>query len=635
MTHLSLTGRAFLSLAAASVGLAMATSALAYQQAPNLEAKVAAGALPPVDERLPSNPRVIAPISETGQYGGTWRRAFRGRSDDRGPQKVLEARVMRFVQKDESGFELVPAWVSDVTVNEDSTSFTFTIRDGLRWSDGEPVTTEDVAFYFEVVASDIGDDDGNYPDTLVAGGERARLTIADDLTFSVDFAVPAPLFLQRLARDYTWMAFPKHYMAQFTPMYASEDDLAQAAEDFGVATYQDLWGRRGAMQSFWLNPDLPTLSAWTITTPPDGEVATFTRNPYYYAVDTEGNQLPYIDEIRHDLFQDAETLNLWIAQGRIDLQSRHVQIGDYPFLVENEANGDYKVVLWRSLNVGNLWPNQTTADPVLAKLFSTPDFRQALNLAVDRETINEVAYAGFGTPMQAGPAPGSQIVSEALLTKWIDYDPEHAEALLDEMGLAERDGDGYRLRPDGKPLAVTITVNIAEDLRPLELVADDWERIGIRTTLEPIERTLYLERMNNNDVEVTAWDIDRAANFLIQPGAYEATLTDRPWAQAYGFWRSDPTNPLAIEPPADHMLHKVWALLDEAAVATSEEKAFALGKQVLDLHAEAPNWVGLVGGAPAVFIVSDRVGNFPENFIMDDLTRDIGIIPTEQLFLRQ
>lgn len=633
MPSLRFTRRALTALTAASM-LLISTAAIAYEEAPMLAEMVAAGDLPPVEDRIPMNPRVIEPIDEIGVYGGTWHRGFRGPSDDRGPQKLMEPRIVRFVQTEPGSFDIVPNWVETIDVNDSSTEFTFTIRDGLRWSDGELVTTEDVAFYFEVMASEIGNDSGRYPGTLIAGGERGELTIHDDLSFTVSFVAPHPLFLQRLGRDYTWMAFPEHYMAQFTPMYATEDELAARAAEFGVETYLDLWGRRGVMQSFWLNPEVPTLAPWTITTPPEGEVAIFTRNPYYHAVDTEGNQLPYIDEIRHDLFQDPETFNLWIAQGRIDLQQRHVEIGDFPFYAENAENGGYSIVQWRRLDVDTLWPNQTTRDPVLAALFQNPAVREALNIAIDRESINEIAFAGFGEPMQAGPGRGAAIYSETLLTTWTDFDPDRAEELLDAAGLERRDDEGYRLRPDGERLVLTITNATQFPVDPLELVAADWEAIGIETRIEQIERSLYLDRMAANEVEIGRWGMGRAANILISPIAYNATLSDSPWALAWGQHLSDPESPIAVAPPEGHMLYQVWDLLAEAEQASTVEEAFAIGEQVLELHAEEPNWIGLVGGYPAIFIVSDRIGNFPEGFIIDDLTRDMGIIPTEQLFIR-
>lgn len=631
---ISITRRVFVACATATLLLA-STSAYAYQEAPMLAKRVAAGELPPVEERLPANPRVIEPVNEIGTYGGTWRRGFSGRSDDRGPQKLMEPRIVRFVQSEPGKFELVNNWVDEIQVNDNSTEFTFKIRDGLRWSDGQPATTEDVQFYFDVISSEIGADNGRYPGTLVSGGERGILTIQDELTFSVAFSAPHPLFLQRLGRDYTWMIFPKHYMAQFTPMYASQEDLAKRAAEFGVETYMDLWGRRGVMQSFWLNPDVPTLAPWTITTPPDGEVAIFTRNPYYHAVDTAGNQLPYIDKIRHDLFQDKETLNLWIAQGRIDLQGRHVQVNSYPFYVENAEAGNYRVAQWKQLIVETLWPNQTTRDPVLAELFQNPEFREAINIAIDRDTINEISYAGFGEAMQAGPGRGSQIFSEDLLTKWREFDPERANALLDGLGLDQRDADNYRLRKDGKRLSVTITTPTQFDVEPLELVSADWEAIGIEVEIEAIERSLYLDRMAANEVEVGRWGMGRSANILIAPGAYGNTLDDSPWSLGWRAYRAEPESPIAVAPPEGHMLYDVWDLLDRASVAGSQAEAFELGQQVLELHAKEPNWVGLVGGYPYLFIVSDRVGNFPEGYIRDDLTRDLGIIPTEQLFIRQ
>lgn len=614
--------------------LLISTAAFAYDEAPMLEEMVAAGALPSVEDRLPIAPRVVTPYDQIGTYGGTWRRAFTGPSDDRGPQKLMEPRAVRFVQTDEGTFGIEPAWVSGYEINDTATEFTFTIREGLRWSDGELVTTEDVSFYFEQVVGD--DNPWPWPSLLTQGDRRAVVEIVDELTFQIVFPEPSPLFIPRLGREYVWLVSPAHYMGQFHPDFASEEELAAAAAEFGVETWQDLWGRRGLAESFWLNPDLPTLSPWTITTPPPASQVTFTRNPYYYAVDPDGNQLPYIDYITHDLFEDVETLNLWVAQGRIDLQQRHMRVGNFPFFMENRESGNYDVVIWSGLDVETLWPNQTTNDTVLAELFQQAAFRQALNIAVDRETINEIVFAGLAAPMQAGPAEGAAIFDANLVSTWTDYDPNAANVLLDGMGLIDRDGDGFRLRPDGETLEIIITTSLfASDIRTLELVQEFWGDIGVKATLDVVDRTLYLDRVNANDVVMGHWPMGRAAYFLIDAGAYAATLTDSPWANAWGEYRLDRGREFAIAPPEDHMINEVWTLLDQALVAGSEEEALEIGADILSLHAEAPNWVGLVGGAPNLFIRSNRVGNFPEGFIRDDITRDIGIIPTEQLFIRE
>lgn len=634
ITHLNMNRGGGFATGLMAALLTTAAWAQDYSQAPMLDALVAAGTLPDVADRLPSDPRIVTPYDEIGTYGGVWRRAFTGASDDRGPQKLMEPRIVRFVQTAPGVFDIEPGWASSYEINETSTEFTFHIRDGLRWSDGHPVTTEDVLFYFEDVVGD--DNPWPWPSLLQQGDARAVVAAVNDLTFTVTFAEPSPLFIPRLGREYVWMASPAHYLSQFHPNYTSEDELSAAAAAFNAEGWEDLWGRRGLAESFWLNPDVPTLSAWTVTTPPPAEQVIFERNPFFYAVDTEGNQLPYIDQIQHDLFQDVETLNLWVAQGRIDLQQRHMGVGNFPFFMENREAGDYDVVVWSGLEVDTLWPNQTTSDTVMAELFQQASFREAMNVALDREAINEIVFAGLTTPMQAGPPEGSAIYNEDLVATWVGYDPDRANALLDGLGLTERDGDGYRLRPDGETLEIIIsTALFASDINMLELVAEFWADVGIKTSLDVIERTLYLDRVNANEVMMGHWPMGRAAFFLIDPAAYAASLADGPWAPAWGEYYLDRGRDYATAPPEDHLLYGVWDRLDAASVAATQEEAIALGEEILALHAEAPNWVGVVGAAPNLFIQSNRMGNFPEGFIRDDITRDIGIIPTEQLFIRE
>jgi len=285
------------------------SASFALEEAPMLAEQVAAGNLPPVEERLPAEPRIIETFGEIGQYGGTWRRAFSGPSDRWGPTKLMEERVVETVMDADQNVSIVPGWVGAYEANDDASEYTFTIREGLRWSDGTPVTTRDVQFWYEDVF--LNEDLMPSISTLyTSGGEPMVLTFMDDYTFKVSFQNPYPLFLTILAKESTGrpgldrpgFIEPFHYLKDFHPNYADNAKLKETIDRFGVNAWTDLWDSRGQIQAWWFNPDMPVLTAWRVETPPPAETVVMVRNPYYYGVDAEGNQLPYIDRITHRLF---------------------------------------------------------------------------------------------------------------------------------------------------------------------------------------------------------------------------------------------------------------------------------------------------------------------------------------------
>ncbi|UXN74176.1 ABC transporter substrate-binding protein [Devosia sp. A8/3-2] len=307
------------------------------------------------------------------------------------------------------GAVLTPGYIESYRVNENSTEFTFTLLDGLKWSDGVPVTTKDVAFWYNDIFLNRKIVPTLEP-TFAPGGVPLELEVVDARTFKVKFAQPYVYFLQIPAKDSTGepsldrpsFLFPKHYLSQFNNNYASDEELAAAAKKFNVAAWTDLWGSKGAATARWSNPELPVITARKIETPPPADTVVMVRNPYYYAVDQAGNQLPYIDRIEHRLYQDPETLNLMIARGQLDMQDRGLTLTNFTFYKENETRGGYHTVNWKDTNIWSLVPNMTVKDEVLAALFAEEKVREAFSIAVDRELIIELTQSGMAQPIQCG-----------------------------------------------------------------------------------------------------------------------------------------------------------------------------------------------------------------------------------------
>lgn len=622
---------------AALAGAALAGPAWAFQEAPMLTEMVEAGTLPPVDERLPAKPTVVEALS-VGEYGGIWRRAFNGPGDRWGPTKLMEERVLKWAADANGGAVLTPGYIESYSVNEDSTAFTFTLLEGLKWSDGVPVTTEDVRFWYEDIFLNTAIVP-NIDATFAPGGKPMAIEIADERTFTVKFGQPYVYFLQILAKDSTGepsldrpsFLFPKHYLSQFNNKYASEAELAAAAAQFNVAGWIDLWGSKGAATAWWLNPDLPVLTAWQVETPPPADTVVMVRNPYYYAVDQEGNQLPYIDRIEHRLFQDPETLNLMIAQGELDMQDRHLSLANYTFYKENEARGGYNIVTWKDSNIWSLVPNMTTKDEVLKSLFENEDVRQALSVAIDRDLIIELTQSGLSRPIQAAPVSGSQYYDEALSTHWTDYDPDLANELLDGAGLAERDAQGFRLRSDGQRLSIVVEANDPSYAKTLELLTENYAEVGIEMLPRVIDRTQWDNNRSNNDFQMQWMPYDRMTYVPADPRRLMGS--DSFGNEYYKWYTTGGTS--GIEPGEDNALRDIFDLWDQASQSSSVDVADGHVQEMARIFANQGWVIGVYGEGPVVNVVSNQMQNVQPDLIQDDIFRGVGMARTQQFWIDQ
>ncbi len=626
---------------ASSLGVLMATclagSAFAFQESPMLAEQVKAGKLPPVEQRLPEKPTVLQ-AAEVGKYGGNWQRAYKGPGDRWGPTKLMEERVVKWSQKPGGPLELVPGYISSYSVSEDSREFTFALLKGLKWSDGEPVTTEDVRFWYEDVFMN-KDILPSIDQTLAPGGKPMKLEIVDEQTFKVKFDEPYVYFLEILAKDSTGdpsldrpsFLFPKHYLKQFNNKYAPEDELKAAATKFGVEKWTDLWGSKGAATAWWQNPDLPVITAWKIEKPAPGDVVTMVRNPYYYAVDQAGNQLPYIDRISHKLFSDQEAFNLMIVQGQIDMQMRYVEPQDFTFYKENEAKGGYKVHRWTQAQTWSLVPNLNVKDQVLRGLFETSDFREALSIAIDRETVNELIFSGLAEARQASPVSGSPNFDPELEKHWTEYDPDKANALLDGIGLDKRDGDGFRLRPDGKRLSIVVEMEHSNGPKTMEIVAANYKDIGVELLPRIIDRTQWDADRDNNEFQMQWYPFDRLSVVAADP---RIMMGNDSYAHQYYIWYTT-KGASGIEPPADHPIRTLFADWDKAGKAADRKEADAALNDLIKTFVTQGWVIGVVGELPAISVVKNNFKNFPDDLIEDDITRGIGLGATQRMWMAQ
>lgn len=520
---------------AAEAPAALGESAL---EAPALAEMVAAGELPALADRLPANPKVIGPgvlLSEAntpdwapGRYGGTLNSSHS--VADWAPDIFVMLNEPLLQAPDLSVQNIQGNVLESFEVSDDNTEFIFHMRQGMKWSDGEPVTTEDVRFTYENIYGNEKLYASGVPNRFRTGyassGEPMTLEIVDDFTFKMKAAAPYGGFLRNITIEgwngYTELVNPAHILKQFHPDFTPMDDLKPLLEAENLTEeWWQLFDMRWC-QNWDATADrcigYPTLNPWVSVASETPGVKVFERNPYYWKVDTEGKQLPYIDKIVSLQVEDVEMVNQRVLTGDIDFLRESTGLVKVPLYKENEASGGYRTVLLdMHVDSSILYLNQTFENETWRQLAQDLRFRQALSLAVNRQEIIDSIYYGFASlPLVSVGEEFSQ------------YDVERANALLDELGMTERDGEGYRLAPDGSNFTILLEhAAHAPDLEPVaELLTEQLREVGIRIQIKRIDSQLWSERLDANELQATifwghdqGWDSDYSGNKINQIGS--------------------------------------------------------------------------------------------------------------------
>ncbi|NLS78069.1 MAG: ABC transporter substrate-binding protein [Chloroflexi bacterium] len=598
-----------------------------YKEAPMLAKLVAAGKLPPVEERLPLEPCVMKGRDGIGKYGGTMRRCFNGVSDRWGPTKLQDR---GFIWLDEN-LNWIPRLAKGWDINADATEWTWHLRKGMKWSDGEPFTSAAMQWRWDnqVLNKEItpGGVTGVYKDMT--------MTSPDDYTVVFKFPYPSPLFATRMGgRQTIWT--PGHYMQQFHMDFTKDKAaLEKEYKDKGINDWVSYFNDR---DRFDLNEARPQVGAWLMKQPiTAGEMFTMERNPYFWAVDEEGQQLPYIDKITHRLFGSADVRNMWVLNGEIDFQYRHMTFSDFTLYKEGEQKGDYKVFVGVGASHTAMQVNHTTKEPKLNEFFNNRDVRIALSHAVDRSVINEVVCEGLATPRQYSPIGLSPQYYPKLSNAYIEYDPKKSNELLDKAGYDKKGADGFRLWKDGSgPISFIIegtdqTGTVGEDavLVVCKYLAD----VGIKATYYYAERALYTQHYQSNEIEAASWGGDRTVLPLVAPIIWIGEQPDRPWCPGWCYWRTDKTSPTAMEPPAGHWIRDIWDIWDNQVCKEPDaKKQTELFWKILDIWAEELPYPTWIGEQPMPCIVKNGFRGYLPGMPLDDPTGDENLLNTETYY---
>jgi len=613
----------------------------AYNEAPILAEKVAAGELPPVDERLPDNPLIEPVVDEIGQYGGTLNRGFTGPSDHNNFTRVVYDALVRYSP---TGSEVIPHIAEGWESNADFSEWTVRLRSGAKWSDGEPFTADDIMFWYNDILLNEELTPGGLTWMKNADGSTVLVEKVSDYAVKWTFKEPNTAFLLDMAnkdgadKAISNLVFvPAHYMKQFHPNYTDQAELDAKVAERGLNTWTELFAVEAIPQ---VSGNRPSMAAWMVTgTSVSDAVFTVTRNPYYVGVDPAGNQLPYVDEVRFTQYLDRKTLNLAAVEGKIDMQGRHIDMNNYPVLVQNgDANG-YRVITWPSFGGSDaiIMFNQTWTGPEV-EVFRIKNFRIAMSYAIDREAIKQLAFLGIGEARQGVPAPFSPYYpGDEYAHKYTEYNPDLANQMLDEI-LPNKDADGYRTLPDGSPLDIEIGV-VGEQFVDwpsiAQLVVEDWAKVGIKAHVELRERTLHFAMRPANELMAEMWNEDTTGfPFSGQPKFDPRSDPALCFAPLYGDWyKSDGAK--GLEPPAD--IAQIVNIIDEAKVSP-RSRQIELGQELFRLWADNVWEIGTVGLTPAVqgvVVVNNNLRNVPAVAGNDWPLRTPGDTRPEQYFYVQ
>ena len=583
--------------------------------------------LPTIAERLPSDPLVVAPYGEIGQYGGVLN--ILSNATEAGSSDALSLRHVNLVRYSDDLNQLVPDIARSWSWNDNFTELTITLRAGHRWSDGAPFTAEDMEFWFNdlILNTTIYE---KTPSAWVWDDKPAKVEAIDELTVKFTMPVPTPGLMNRFGISFIQPYQPKHFLGQFMEKYNADAEVlikkhgfANAAEAinfyYGGSDWKDVPSpllKDNTKALAMPKAVVPTLESH-IVVEDTTQGRRMVSNPYFHMVDTAGNQLPYLNEHNEKYVPEKEVRNLKVVNGEVDYKAQNLFLEDFSLYKDNADNGNYTVHLTPTVGEAIYYSfNTTDKDPELRQVFNDVRFRQAMSLAIDRDEIIDLVYLGQGEAMQATPAePGTvEFLTTEHMKAFTDFDPDKANELLDAVGLADSDSDGVRELPSGKPMIIQMFyANQGGPVKNHELVQSYWENVGVKTTLREISTDDYRGKAGVGEFSVTTWrDANRAGPTLSQdPFMFAPPFGDR-WQPGTGFgwaqWKA--TNGAeGVEPPSDvKRLYELTEQFKTYSMGTSESNK--IGKEVADIHMKNLWKIGLVGKSVQPIVTRNTLGNF-------------------------
>ncbi len=618
-----------------------------FSEAPMLAERVAAGTLPPVAERLPENPRVIAlEGSDIGTYGGDFRDPFVG--DSYWSSQMIFWTVWKgLVSWTPDYSNWTPNIAESVDVSDDATAYTFHLRKGLKWSDGVPFTADDVVFYIEDILGNSELNGGSFPDGILKPGKEAPvITKTDDYTFTITFDVPYGMFLLNMCTYDGWafVTAPKHYLSQFHDKYNHDGIPALIEQTEGASDWVSLFQAHSAVgpgtDAAVVSRDVnyPTMFPWVYTQPlGTGTQFVAERNPYYYWVDSAGNQLPYIDRIVGTTYQDDQTMLVDVLAGKFDTMANSTD-EQRPLFFDNQATSGLAIYPTKSEGGGTVSINFNETHPDLGAIFSNKDFRIGMSYAIDRQEVIDIVYFGQGVPRQVSPVEDSPLYNEQLTNQYLDFDVAKANEALDNV-LPDKDADGWRINPaTGEKLSIVFTIQTGDyGLRfgdVAELLKQYYAAVGVDIIIDTVDNQVLTDRINDNSVEAAIFTAEGGFGItaINDPRYFVPKHGQSIWGNGWQLWYLQPTNEHKVEPP--QYIQDEVDLYQQVLQAPTSEQRISLMQQVLQVAADNFWVIGISSASDSYRPLSARLANVPATWVNGWNPGGVAIALPEQWYFK-
>ena len=620
---------------------------MVFTEAPFL---TAAGTYGKVEDRLPvADDVMIESVDaagnalEIGVYGGELKRSAGGGNWDAG--KPIEEGLFRF---NTSG-TVEPNVAKGYDVSDDYTVYTIYLREGMKWSDGEPFTAEDCVWFYNAVCLNKVDGKGVRSCHKDANGDPAVVEKVDDTTFTVTFGTPKYDFVEALTVDLKWHYAPKHVFEKMVDLVieskgmedgdaktAKEAEALAAAQEICGVEFSDI-GKAGKemLYYFWNYPGIPTLNPFVLSNEEGknsikGEYYEFVRNPYYWKVDAKGQQLPYMDKIVYTTVQNETQTLMLLLDGTVDYQTIAVQ--DAPTVLDAETTSGTKINLyqWAPTYWGSgeyqLHLNLGIADEQKNALFNNPDFRQALSIAVDRVEMAATLTNNWNEPGQAAPQEGALGYSEEWANQWTEYDPAKAQTLLESAGLT-KGSDGFYAFADGTKFELNI-VSVADSGAgtTYEFLKKYFNDVGINCNFNDYDRSVVDNDLMAGSIECMLFPVTPIGDISIalKPNSMiPGSATNVAW---YGTMN---------EETATGDLKALIDLKQKLDETGDPDARAQIVNDMMALHQKNQWTIGYIAEAPAIHAVNARIHNFPDGLVWSDIYRDMGIAHCQCWFIQE
>ena len=379
--------------------------------------------------------------------------------------------------------EVEPGLAESWTNTPDGKTWTFKLRKNLRWSDGEPLTADDVVFTFNDVIYNPGVDNVTR-DALQVDGKPFTVTKIDDLTIRVvtpDIYAP---FLEGFGAGVPIL--PKHILAKTV----ADKTFASA---YGIN---------------WKPEDIVGSGPFRLKEYKTAQSVLLERNPWFFEVDSNAQRLPYCDNIVFTVVPDRNAISLRFLSGECDVHD-YIYANEYDHFKTESANGKFQLLepgigmetdfFWFNENTNvDAKTGQPCVDPKKLKWFRNVKFRQACAYAIDRDSLIRSVFSGRAIPNYGFVTPGNK--------KWFNpdipqypHDLARARELLKEIGIEDRNGDGMLEDADGNTIEFVFNTNIENNsrMKAAVLIQADLQKLGFKVVLQPIEFNTLIHKIDD------------------------------------------------------------------------------------------------------------------------------------------